>query len=409
MAVRKTEWVTGSIGDSCLVGDGAHARISRQGNGVLYLTSRNFKDGGLDSSKVAFISEQDFSKHFRKESKALTRPKAGDVVFSIIGTIGEPYLVRPEDRFGISSSVAILRPDVNVVAPRYLFYWVKGRLFQDALYGIKGGVAQGYVSLEMIRSLPLNCPDLLTQRKIAGVLAAYDDLIENNTRRIAILEEMEQLIYREWFVQFRFPGHESVRMVDSELGPIPEGWEVKPFSDVFNIKYGKTLPRKKMLENARYPVYGAGGVIGYYDKCVSEDKVSLVTCRGNGSGTVWRTREAAFITNNSLIVAPFDDFSSWEYFFVEKLLKHSNIAGVISGSAQPQITIEGLSTVQTLVPPETSISLFCELARPINELIDLLESKNSSLRDARDLLLPRLVSGEVDVSELEIDTGGFVQ
>src|SRR5690606_690085 len=96
---------------------------------------------------------------------------------------------QPNDCFGISSSVAILRPIQSEVYPRYLFYWIKGDVFQSALYSIKGGVAQGYVSLEMIRSLPLYLPSLPTQRRIAAILSAYDDLIENNTRRIQALEQ----------------------------------------------------------------------------------------------------------------------------------------------------------------------------------------------------------------------------
>ncbi|MEH2183690.1 restriction endonuclease subunit S [Nostoc sp.] len=141
------------IGNDCLVGDGAHAKIQRQASGVLYLTCKNFKNGNLDISKVDYISEEDYSKYFRAESKALTKPQIGDVLFSIIGTIGEPYLYQQKDRFGISSSVSLLRPDVNVVNPNYLYYWIKGDIFQNALYGVKGGVAQGYVSLEMIKSI----------------------------------------------------------------------------------------------------------------------------------------------------------------------------------------------------------------------------------------------------------------
>jgi type I restriction enzyme S subunit len=146
-----SEWTKGKIGDICIVGDGAHAKVERQISGVMYLTSKNLKDGRLDISQVTYISETDFNKHFRDESKVLTKIKPNDVIFGIIGTIGEPYIVNSRDRFGISSSVAILRPNKSVIFPKYLFYWIENRIFQDALYAIKGGVAQGYVSLEMIR------------------------------------------------------------------------------------------------------------------------------------------------------------------------------------------------------------------------------------------------------------------
>lgn len=100
--IKQTKWIEKKIGDGCIVGDGAHAKIKRQRSGVLYLTCKNFKNGGLDLSKLDYISEEDYQKYFRENSKALTKVKADDVLFSIIGTIGEPYLVNSQDRFGIS-------------------------------------------------------------------------------------------------------------------------------------------------------------------------------------------------------------------------------------------------------------------------------------------------------------------
>lgn len=158
-------WEVTTIGKACLVGDGAHARIKRQDSGVMYLTCKNFKDAGLDLSKVDYISEEDYKKYFQEGTKSIKKPKYGDVLFSIIGTIGEPYLFQPKDEFGLSSSVAILRADNNILSSNYLYYWIRNQIFQDALYGIKGGVAQGYVSLEMIKSLPLHYPEKSIQDK----------------------------------------------------------------------------------------------------------------------------------------------------------------------------------------------------------------------------------------------------
>src|SRR6476646_11369841 len=151
-----SNWQTGYNRDYCIVGDGAHTSIKRQPSGVMYLTSKNLKNGGLDLSKIDYISEEDYNKYFRDNSKALTKPNAGDVLFSIIGTMGEPYLYTHQDYFGLSSSVSILRPDKSKISPHYLYYWIQGYIFQKALYGVKGGVAQSYVSIEMIKSLPIN-------------------------------------------------------------------------------------------------------------------------------------------------------------------------------------------------------------------------------------------------------------
>ena len=178
-------WNLTTLGSACTVGDGAHAKIKRQTTGVMYLTCKNFKGGNLDLSKVDYISEADYKKYFREDSKALTRLKAGDVVLSIIGTIGEPYLIQEKDYFGISSSVAILRPNKRLLSFNYLYYWLKSEIFQNAVYGIKGGVAQGYVSLEMIKLLPLYYPEISIMDKfdtrVSYILSLIRVLTEKNT------------------------------------------------------------------------------------------------------------------------------------------------------------------------------------------------------------------------------------
>ncbi len=162
------------------------------------------------------------------------------------------------------------------------------------------------------------------------------------------------------------------------------------------------MPKTKITETGPYPVYGAGDVIGRYDKMLCKDKCVLVTSRGNGSGTVWRTREAAFITNNSLIITPKESLNFWHYSYIELLLKNSNVIEAKTGSAQPQVTIENLNYVKAIVPKKEYVQSFCTFAMPLYEQVDLYVMKNTILRRTRDLLLPKLISGEVDVSNLDI-------
>ena len=221
--------------DFCLVGDGAHSSIPRQDTGVMYLTSRNFKSSGLDLTRVDYISIENFEKHFKTSKSALVKPMVGDVVFGIIGSIGIPYVLKQVDKFGLSSSVAILRPNKNLDS-KYLYYYMTSNPFQMAVEAIKSGVAQGFLSLEMIRNLPLIKFNIETQRKIAAILSAYDDLIENNLKRIKLLEEMAQITYEEWFVRMKFPGHKQA-VIDSETG-LPDGWKPWNLNDKFTIKHG---------------------------------------------------------------------------------------------------------------------------------------------------------------------------
>lgn len=287
--------------------------------------------------------------------------------------------------------------DLNRLTTKFLYYALRPKLSE--LRSVSTGAATKFLTLTILNETEIEVPQLSTQHRIASILFAYDELIANNQRRICILEDMAQSLYREWFVHFRYPGCESVPLTDSPLGPIPQGWGVLEFRSIFEIKYGKTLPKTEIAENGLYPVYGAGDVIGYYDKVLCPQKCALVTSRGNGSGTVWRTRGAAFVTNNSLTIMPKKQVDYWGYTYIELLLKHSNVMAAKTGSAQPQVTIENLSYVQAIVPPRELVEKFCAFATPMYEQVDSLFENTANLRRTRDLLLPRLLSGQVSLSD----------
>jgi len=302
-----------------------------------------------------------------------------------------------------STEFFIFRAKENLINSTYLYYLCYSPIIRKtAEKSMVGASGRQRARLESLKDINFELPNLEEQGKIASILSAYDELIEKNNRRIEILEEMAETIYKEWFVHFLFPSHEKVEMVDSELGKIPEGWEVKTISDIFTVQYGKNLPLKKINKKGKYPVYGAGSVIGYYEKFVENEKVALVTCRGNGSGTVWRTREPAYITNNSFRIKPLKEYQYMRYFFIEQLLKNSSIQRALSGSAQPQITINGISYLSLILPHENIIKKFISTIREIPETIDIFYRKNENLKETRDILLPKLISGKIDVSDLDI-------
>jgi len=227
------------------------------------------------------------------------------VVTGRYGTLGKVYYIK-EDFWPHNTTLYV--KDFKGNDPRYISYFL-----MTLGFGLRNvAAAVPGVNRNDLHTLKVSIPFLPTQQRIASILSAYDDLIENNTRRIKILEEMAKLIYREWFVEFKAPGVKLRKATIEEKkvtgkDQFPEGWEVKNFGDIFSVKYGKMLPISKILESGKYPVYGAGDVIGYYDEKLFDEKVALVTCRGNGSGTVWRTREPAFITNNSFTVVGKND------------------------------------------------------------------------------------------------------
>jgi type I restriction enzyme S subunit len=409
------------IGDHCQVGDGAHGSLKRVDEGVPYITAKNLKEGRLELDGAYFIDELTFSKHFKCDSKALTLPIGGDVIFGIIGSLGQAYRVNNGDRFGLSSSIAMLRPTQQSLDSDYLYYWVTGPEFQQAIYLIKGGVAQSYISLEMIRSLPLWLPPLPMQGRIATTLSAYDDLIENNTRRIAILEEMARRLYEEWFVRFRFPGHEGVPLVESELGLVPQGWDVVQMEQVCTRITDGSHSSPKSVEVGK-PMASV--------KDMHDWGINLSTCRRIAEDEyVKLVRNDCKPMLNDVLIAKDGSYLKHTFVMAQeidlvilssiailrpngKLLPNqlsmylrlpdvaSRMKGYVSGVAIPRIVLRDFRQFLVLLAPKSIQDKWAELCDPILDLCRNLVRRNENLRTTRDLLLPKLISGELDVSTL---------
>jgi type I restriction enzyme, S subunit len=400
------------IGDICEVGDGAHASIKRQEHGVLYLSSKNFKDGSLKLDKVSYISEEDFSKHFKTNSKAITKLQPGDVALSIIGTMGEPYLVKKTDRFGISSSVAFLRPDLNKVDPLFLFYWLKSDELQGAIYSIKGGVAQGYISLDMIRRLPFRCFGLKLQKKMASILENYDKLIENCKLRVSILENISQNLYNEWFINFKFPEHEKTKFVESPNGLIPESWSLGTldhFSDIIKEKYRDDCSELPLLDlkkmSPKTLLVGKMGtpnelstsriIFNESDILFSSirpylHKVALAPCKGVTNTSIFVIRSKKSIYNALMATILFSENT------INWAVQYS------TGLKMPVIKWNLLSKMPVIIPDNITLQRFDEIVRPMMETIKLESKRIQCLKDTRDIMLRKLITNKLEVSELDI-------
>ncbi|MDP3608655.1 MAG: restriction endonuclease subunit S [Nitrosomonas sp.] len=280
---------------------------------------------------------------------------------------------------------------------RYIKYCFN--IFQKTFQQISQGATQDNLSAEKLLSMKIPVPPLPIQQKIAGILSAYDDLIENNLKRIKLLEEMAQIIYEEWFVRMRFPSYESAS-VNPETG-LPEGWSVTNINDLYRIKYGRNLPQTAICEFGKFPVYGASGVMGYYHKCNADKKIALITSRGNGSADVHRTYEPAFITNNSFLVIPNQDYYYLSLAFTLNLLKLAGLKNYCSGAAQPQLTNDAIKGLCVKLPGKELVEKFNKATMPSLEISDNLRTQNQRLSEARDILLPRLMTGMIDVDQYD--------
>ncbi len=336
-----------------------------------------------------FISHEGYLKFYRQ----ILPPKS--ICFVCIGaTIGKICLTTQQSLTNQQINSVVV--DIERHDPFFIYYLFS--TLGETVKGIAGGAATPIVNKTSFENVEVKCPPLLMQRKIAAILSAYDDLIENNLRRIKILEEMAQNLYREWFIKFRFPGHQHARFIDSPLGRTPDGWEVVNLLDIVVVKYGKNLPTKNLNSDAAYPVYGAAKIIGKYAEYTREERTIITGCRGS-VGEMQITLPKCFVTNNSFT---FDVQQQIDFFWLFHCLKERGFADVIGGAAQPQITLDGLSKVQIVVPLKADRALFHEHAEDIYSHLWNLESRNICLRRTRDLLLPKLITGEVDVTDLDI-------
>ena len=283
-------------------------------------------------------------------------------------------------------------PYKNVANVKYVKYCFD--ILKKDCQQISQGTAQDNLSWKKLSTIKFPCPPLEVQNRIATILSRYDSLIENYQKQIKLLEEAAQRLYKEWFVDLHFPGHENIKIIDG----VPEGWEKKPVDTIYSIKYGKNLSTKLISENGKFPVYGANGVIGYYDKANCNEQVVLITSRGNGSGDVLMTyHKDAFITNNSFIVSPIEDYSYCQLPFTYQFLKNANFRAVRTGAAQPQLTNQSIHTVDVVLPSKDVIIDYCDKASYNNKKIILLKNQIRLLTEARDRLLPKLMSDEISM------------
>ena len=402
------------------------------------LGRRDYVEGGVPVIRgVNLPTSSRFAEHdfvFVTEEKVredlggnLAQP--GDIIVTQRGTIGQvgliPRIGSRFERYVISQSQMRFRADLSRVSPEFVFYALRSphttRRLQDL--AISAGVP--HINLEMFRSFELDVPDLSCQRKIAAVLSAYDESIENNVRRIEILEEMAQAVYREWFVNFRYPGLEGVELVDSPLGPIPQGWRAGSFRDIAESKRRLFDPSKaqgELVDHYSFAAFDAGEtpVREFADTMLSgklliEQPAILLAKLNPRIPRVWYARptiERRAVASSEFLVLEGTGDASLEFVhavctYPDFQAQLTAMSGGTSTSHQ-RLKLEDLMNRPLVVPSGAAVHSYEEVSGPMHDLVANLTSQNANLRATRDLLLPRLVSGEIDVSDLDIDTDWLV-
>ena len=401
--------------------DGPHATPEPSDKGPVFLGIKNItEDGRLDLTEVRHISEEAFPKWTRRVT-----PQEGDIVFTYEATLNRYAIIPTGFRGCLGRRLALLRTDSSKVDTRFLFHYFFGSAWRNVIaQNILSGSTVDRIPLTNFPQFPLELPPLETQCQIAAILSAYDDLIENNARRIKVLEEMAGLIYREWFVNFRFPGHQGVRRVASELGEIPEGWEVKPIGACIEILGGGTPSKQKpefweiddAVVNWFTPsdltaaksmfVSKSGAQITQLGLAKSSAKLFpaysvMMTSRATIGVIAINTKPAS--TNQGFIVCmPTERLGPYFlYFWLEENMQ--TIDSISSGATFKEVRRTLFRELPVVVPTEKAALLFKTKVGPIGKLIENLHNKNQNLRRTRDLLLSKLISGELDVPQLRAD------
>ena len=362
-------------------------------HGISFIKGESItSDGALIPGKLAYIDE---------ETDALlkrSRLQEDDVLFSIAGVIGRTALISQSALpANTNQAIAILRPVKERVLPRFLYYTVRSQTFRNHSLGRVVQTAQANVSLGVLSAAPIWVPPLPVQRRIAGALSAYDELIENSQRRIRILEAMARALYREWFVHFRFPGHEDHARVPSPLGEIPEGWEVKVVKDILSRRKAGTVYRETdVVSEGEVPVLdqSTSELLGFHDNEADHiaSPESPLAIFGDHTCKMQLLIEPFSVGPNVVPFSAKPEFSTAYVFYAVNSLVNTQEYKRHWGP---------LNAREVIVADDATASRFTTLVQPMLMEQEALRRVIRNLRDTRDLLLPRLLSGQLELEVAE--------
>lgn len=373
-----------------------------------YIRARDIKDGKISVDSLIYLED----KVYEKIKKYIIC--SDDIAITIVGaSVGDiAYAQTSVNGYNLTENAVRLTNFNNKVHSKYLFYMLFQKQYKDFMQLIAGAAAQPKLGIYKIQKIKVKLPDFPEQKRIASVLSAYDDLIEKNNRKIQILQDMAEELYKEWFVRFRFPGHETAKFTDE----IPDGWEVKKASEIFNITIGRTPSRAifSYFTDEREGNYSWISISDMRNKMFVSDTKEYLTKEAINScnmpmvapntvllsfkltvGQVAITTEETS-TNEAIAHFNTQDENLREYTYLYLQNFNYNELGNTSaiGNAINSTIVKNMKFV---LPDEDLLVKFKGIAGNIVDTILLLTKQNNNLMQQRDLLLPRLMSGKLEV------------
>lgn len=359
--------------------------------GIPVLKVSNFKPSGFSLEDVSRLPPTSLEKY----QKNLLQ--TGDMVIATVGS--HPNLINSAAGRSCSitdevagyllnqNAVCVRTVNSGVLDQRYLTYLGKSFYFQHYIQSRGRGAAnQMRIAISAIKEYQFELPPIDTQHRIADILSAYDDLIDNNQKQIKLLEEAAVRVYKEWFVHLRFPGHENTPIVDS----VPEGWFGGKVSEMIEIKYGKD---HKKIPDGQIPVYGSGGFMRKCNQKLYEGESILIPRKGSLNNIMY-VNEAFWTVDTMFYTIPQkENYAKYLYF----VLSTYDMYGMNIGAAVPSMTTNILNSIDIMVPSAQVLRWFDETIEPMFRNKRILKGQCEKLAQARDKLLPKLMSGEIEV------------
>lgn len=400
------KWEKVKLGDICKsIADGDHQAPKKQESGIPFITISNIDSNNrIDFTNCLYVSEEyyDAINDKRKASK-------DDILYSVVGSFGVPVLIKENLKFAFQRHIAILRPDTEKIFPAFMYYCILARDFYLQADSVAIGSAQRTITLGALNNMQLSLPPLPVQQRIASILSAYDDLIENNQKQINLLEEAAQRLYKEWFVDLRFPGHENVKIVDG----VPEGWKIKKIEELADTMSGGTPTR------SHEEYYSSGEILWLKTKELNdgfifdtEEKVTEAGLKNSSAklfekgciilamygATIGRLgiSSVTMCCNQACCVLKIKEKILFEYVYLWLVNNREMLISRGRGSAQSNLSQELIKQIEVRIPSDGVLIKFSNVVDKLLKNKEILEKQISFLREARDRLLPKLMSGEIE-------------
>ena len=397
-------WNTGRLGDVCRVVPGYAFKSSDwQTEGIPVVKIKNITgSNSVDLSATDYVPENLLTPKLQKFVI-----NDGDILVAMTGaTAGKVGKVRTQRPLLLNQRVAKIAPvEAN---PEFIWAVVSSQEYQEKFFYLADGAAQPNMSGGQIEGVEIPLPPLPIQQRIAGILSAYDELIENSQRRIRILEAMARALYREWFVHFRFPGHENHLRSASPLGEIPQGWEVKKLKDVCRLTMGQS-PKSEFYNETGDGAPFHQGVTNFGDRFPTDRLFCTAEGRIAEAGDILFSVRAPVgrmnIANKKIILgrglSAIRHVNGSQAFLWEQLRNRFTKDDMMgNGAIFASVTKDDMQGIELVCPPPSVVNAATKHFEPLHSGIATLSQQIQNLRRTRDLLLPRLLSGQIDVEAI---------